>query len=78
MSVLRCNHAGCKNIMCHNLLAGNYICTDCLTEFNRKRLNWPICLSISEIKQLVADFMSSEPEGEIVDTDDYINKELLK
>lgn len=33
MGVLACNRANCENIMCDNMIDNQYICNECLDEF---------------------------------------------
>lgn len=69
MGVMRCNRHGCGNIMCHHMLDGHYICTDCLSEVERKRKGWPEQMSAVDVRRYIQDFFDSEPDGGMVETE---------
>ncbi len=40
MGVMACSRRGCKRVMCHLMLRGRYICTDCYDELGRAKDVW--------------------------------------
>lgn len=74
MGVIPCDRNTCPNIMCHHSVAGRRICTDCLSELNRKRQAWPEKMLASEVVRRIEEFFSSEPEGEMVDTNEEFDR----
>ncbi len=59
MGVLACDRAGCSNIMCDILVAGQwYVCNECADEFTKKNPGM-----IDDIADRFTAFMATQKSG---------------
>lgn len=63
MGVKACDRTACENIMCDRLILNGdaYVCDECWRELLQYADTWPERISVSEVRKLVEEFMSTRP-----------------